>query len=799
MRAIVFALVAMLTAAPVLGQGVAGLARHLTVGRSTVSAIPAASSGVFGLWLVTDDADCSPATADDGVTLCLDAGATWVPAGGGGAAQAHAVTHELGGDDELDLTGLPGVLAEPQTPAVHTQAANTISDSSSAGRALLTAIDAATQRTALGLDDVLQRGGVLGGQQCIGGTADADDLRFFANTIDGANAAHLYLLGDESWEVGGHSGNSGVYGISGETGLWSGAHALAVTAAGGFTFDGVTVPVTTDPRFSDARTPTAHATSHKHGGSDEVATATAAANAIPKAGSGGTLAAGWIPTLNQDTTGNAATASAFDHNPPACAASSFVTDQSAAGALTCSQPNFTDLAGAATDAQVTDTITASLYAPLAGATFTGPVAIDNAQGFKLFEADANGSNFFAFTVAASLTGDTTCTIGADGKIPDSCVGDGTDGGGALPAGTGSELNARLDATTFQAVPGSSVATSTGAVGMRRLVLTDPSTKRMSTLVIAPPAGYSASSSGNDTQILVCRSPGAVTITRSGSTATVTPVSGGIWGGGNTTGAIFGADQEEYNGFFNLTRVGGGPSYSYTVQNSPTTPATGTMWGCNQATFIGNDAIGANAFRTKNGGATGQTTQVQVDGFQGDSPGDGEIAMIGPSRLCWNSGTSSSGQAGGGDACYRRTRVGSSSFASGNFSALADAQTVVGILRRSTTNATPAELFLDGSSTRMVLPNDTTWTFDCTVVARRTDADGESAGYKLVGVIDRQTNAASTALVGTVTTTVIAEDNAAWDVTATADTTNGALVITVTNEAGKTVRSVSRCETTEVTG
>jgi len=52
--------------------------------------------------------------------------------------------------------------------------------------------------------------------------------------------------------------------------------------------------------------PSAHATSHQNGGADEVATATAAANAIPKAGAGGTLAAGWIPTLNQNTTGSAA-------------------------------------------------------------------------------------------------------------------------------------------------------------------------------------------------------------------------------------------------------------------------------------------------------------------------------------------------------------------------------------------------------------------------------------------------------------------------------------------------------------
>lgn len=42
--------------------------------------------------------------------------------------------------------------------------------------------------------------------------------------------------------------------------------------------------------------PSAHATSHQHGGSDEVAVAAAGANAIPKADAGGKLAVGWIPS-----------------------------------------------------------------------------------------------------------------------------------------------------------------------------------------------------------------------------------------------------------------------------------------------------------------------------------------------------------------------------------------------------------------------------------------------------------------------------------------------------------------------
>lgn len=42
-----------------------------------------------------------------------------------------------------------------------------------------------------------------------------------------------------------------------------------------------------------------HASSHQHGGSDQIATATPAANAIPKAGSAGTLADAWLSAILQ--------------------------------------------------------------------------------------------------------------------------------------------------------------------------------------------------------------------------------------------------------------------------------------------------------------------------------------------------------------------------------------------------------------------------------------------------------------------------------------------------------------------
>lgn len=50
-----------------------------------------------------------------------------------------------------------------------------------------------------------------------------------------------------------------------------------------------------DARNTNARTPSSHASTHQNSGGDEIATATPAANAIPKAGAGGKLTNTWVP------------------------------------------------------------------------------------------------------------------------------------------------------------------------------------------------------------------------------------------------------------------------------------------------------------------------------------------------------------------------------------------------------------------------------------------------------------------------------------------------------------------------
>ena len=136
-------------------------------------------------------------------------------------------------------------------------------------------------------------------------------------------------------------------------------------------------------------------------------------------------------------------------------------------------------------------------------------------------------------------------------------------------------------------------------------------------------------------------------------------------------------------------------------------------------------------------------------------------------------------------------------AAGRFAAAGDAQTSVLVARRITTNATPLELFLDGSAQRLTLADQDCWAFSILLVARRTDADGEGAGYRLEGVIHR--NGSSTALVGNVSKTVLGESSAGWDAEVEADDTNESLKITVTGEAGKTIRWAARIELAQVNG
>jgi hypothetical protein len=107
--------------------------------------------------------------------------------------------------------------------------------------------------------------------------------------------------------------------------------------------------------------------------------------------------------------GNAATASAFDHNPAPCGANLFATDQAADGTLVCTQPAFSNLTGAATAGQLPATavtsvnpdtnITGSISAQVLTLGWTGTLAKARIIASAVYNDQVN-----TFTGAGALTG-----------------------------------------------------------------------------------------------------------------------------------------------------------------------------------------------------------------------------------------------------------------------------------------------------------------------------------------------------------------------------------------------------------
>jgi len=139
-------------------------------------------------------------------------------------------------------------------------------------------------------------------------------------------------------------------------------------------------------------------------------------------------------------------------------------------------------------------------------------------------------------------------------------------------------------------------------------------------------------------------------------------------------------------------------------------------------------------------------------------------------------------------------------ANGRFASTGDAQSGRYLVRNTTINNAPTELFINGpiGNVRIQLPDDSTWTFRITITAHRTDVGDGHAGYTASGVIYRESGPSSTSIQGAVQKTVLAESNASWDIDISADTTNGSLRISVIGETGKTIRWVALVETVEIT-
>jgi len=143
---------------------------------------------------------------------------------------------------------------------------------------------------------------------------------------------------------------------------------------------------------------------------------------------------------------------------------------------------------------------------------------------------------------------------------------------------------------------------------------------------------------------------------------------------------------------------------------------------------------------------------------------------------------------------RTKNYGQFAYASGQFDAAGDAQTSVYVCRGTTINASLNELFLDGASQRMLVPENSTWGFDILVSGRA--ANGDSAAFQIRGSI--KNNSGATTIIGSPVFLQLGTDNATWNASVDADDENDALIVRVNGAVGTRIRWVASVRTVEVT-
>lgn len=255
------------------------------------------------------------------------------------------------------------------------------------------------------------------------------------------------------------------------------------------------------------------------------------------------------------------------------------------------------------------------------------------------------------------------------------------------------------------------------------------------------------------------------------------------------------------------------------QNSAGQLAT-TATGAGAMALGGSYASGTDSFAaaiaTNSSSYGAQGANSIAIGKQATAGGSGGVAISLFGQAAWGAQANSNSACAIGDGAIAgsvgafafglwpiATPQGKYAFASGRFAVVGDAQLGAIVLRNQTTNATATVLTSTQAAAntldQLILPNDSSYTFTGSMIARNTGSDTDSKAWTFFGAIRRGVAAANTALIGTPGINVVGSDGSAWSFTLTADTTNGGLAVTVTGEAAKTINWVCRIDTVEVTG
>jgi hypothetical protein len=119
----------------------------------------------------------------------------------------------------------------------------------------------------------------------------------------------------------------------------------------------------------------------------------------------------------------------------------------------------------------------------------------------------------------------------------------------------------------------------------------------------------------------------------------------------------------------------------------------------------------------------------------------------------------------------------------------------------TATSTSAEMFINGTSTRLTIPASKTWAFRALVSAYQSAGalSGNGAAYEFSGMIKRDSANNTTMSSAAWVKTVLYEDDPTWDATIAADDTNEALGFWVTGIDAGTIRWAATVDITEAGG
>lgn len=203
-----------------------------------------------------------------------------------------------------------------------------------------------------------------------------------------------------------------------------------------------------------------------------------------------------------------------------------------------------------------------------------------------------------------------------------------------------------------------------------------------------------------------------------------------------------------------------------------------------------------------GNSAGGSSSVVAGGNFHSASATYSAALGGTSHIANSQGSVVVGAYGG----TTRGVVGRTIFSASVFpivSAQGVSQTSLLVLGRQTTDATVTTLTSNTSAAttnnQLIVASNSAYYVRGSCIANVTSG-GNTKAWSFEAVIKRGFTAATTAIVGAVIKNIVAADAGAatWDITISADTTNGALAVSVTGQAATTIRWVCSLNSTEVT-